>query len=367
MDSFDNGTKSGMTASDLSSYLKRHRQKQMENGGGGQQLYAKDVRSYDDTTIESNGYIQNPAYVIQGGPKSQYSVGGDTSSKGVESTFTNGQSTVRDDHGNNIPQNAKLILGYKNMKHRRGKPTATPGDYGGGEQHQHNNQVFPSIQPSNSNHASNSDQMEKRLRELAGQLSSDWRGSIIYHTPALARRLRDFQFARDKRRKKYGTMKPWGILGLYDHLSGVRVDVEWAEDAAWRRKNGEPYLTWSDFEGIKNSGNHRPFFTFAIVSACTAMMFAALSVNGWKFEPLSVNPMIGPSAETLLRLGAKESYLIVQENEIWRLVSPMVLHAGVIHFLLNMFALWYVGKAIEQIHGFFPAVVQFVVPAGEIV
>jgi hypothetical protein len=66
MDSFDNGTKSGMTASDLSSYLKRHRQKQMENGGGGQQLYAKDVRSYDDTTIESNGYIQNPAYVIQG-------------------------------------------------------------------------------------------------------------------------------------------------------------------------------------------------------------------------------------------------------------------------------------------------------------
>ncbi|EED89582.1 predicted protein, partial [Thalassiosira pseudonana CCMP1335] len=92
-------------------------------------------------------------------------------------------------------------------------------------------------------------------------------------------------------------------------------------------------------------------------------MFAALSVNGWKFEPLSVNPMIGPSAETLLRLGAKESYLIVQENEIWRLVSPMVLHAGVIHFLLNMFALWYVGKAIEQIHGFFPAVVQFVVPA----
>jgi len=28
-----------------------------------------------------------------------------------------------------------------------------------------------------------------------------------------------------------------------------------------------------------------------------------------------------------------------------------------------MFALWFVGKAIEQIHGFFPAVVQFVVSA----
>ena len=32
------------------------------------------------------------------------------------------------------------------------------------------------------------------------------------------------------------------------------------------------------------------------------------------------------------------------------------------HFLLT-WQLWFVGKAIEQIHGFFPAVVQFVVPA----
>lgn len=54
--------------------------------------------------------------------------------------------------------------------------------------------------------------------------------------------------------------------------------------------------------------------------------------------------MIGPSADTLLRLGAKDTYLIVIEAEIFRLVSPMVLHAGLIHFFLNMFALWFVGK-----------------------
>ena len=34
--------------------------------------------------------------------------------------------------------------------------------------------------------------------------------------------------------------KPWGILGLYDHLTGIRVDIEWAEDGAWRRANGQP-------------------------------------------------------------------------------------------------------------------------------
>ena len=47
--------------------------------------------------------------------------------------------------------------------------------------------------------------------------------------PALARRIRDFQFAQEKRRKKYGDERPWGILGLYDHLAAIRVDVEWAE------------------------------------------------------------------------------------------------------------------------------------------
>lgn len=78
-----------------------------------------------------------------------------------------------------------------------------------------------------------------QLRLLAGKLNADWRGQD-FMAPALARRIRDFQFAQEKRRKKYGNERPWGILGLYDHLAAIRVDVEWAEDAAWRRANGEP-------------------------------------------------------------------------------------------------------------------------------
>jgi hypothetical protein len=78
-----------------------------------------------------------------------------------------------------------------------------------------------------------------QLRLLAGKLNADW-GAQDLMAPALARRIRDFQFAQEKRRKKYGDEKPWGILGLYDHLASIRVDVEWAENAAWRRANGEP-------------------------------------------------------------------------------------------------------------------------------
>jgi hypothetical protein len=78
-----------------------------------------------------------------------------------------------------------------------------------------------------------------QLRLLAGKLNADWRGQD-FMAPALARRIRDFQFAQEKRRKKYGDERPWGILGLYDHLAAIRADVEWAEDGACRRANGEP-------------------------------------------------------------------------------------------------------------------------------
>lgn len=88
-----------------------------------------------------------------------------------------------------------------------------------------------SLQENNNDH--------NKIRMHAGYLSKYWRGRDDV-TPALARRLRDFQFAQKKRKKKYGNERPWGILGLYDHLAAVRMDVEWAEDAACRRANCEP-------------------------------------------------------------------------------------------------------------------------------
>lgn len=61
--------------------------------------------------------------------------------------------------------------------------------------------------------------------------------------------------------------------------------------------------------------------------------------------------MIGPSAETLILMGAKDSYLIVSENEVWRVLSSAILHAGLVHYIINCLALWFVGKAIETTHG----------------
>lgn len=201
-----------------------------------------------------------------------------------------------------------------------------------------------------------------QLRLLAGKLNADW-GGQDFMAPTLARRIRDFQFAQEKRRKKYGDERPWGILGLYDHLAAIRADVEWAEDAAWRRANGEPYLSWADFDASKNKGVNRPFFTYFLLISCTLIMIASIAMNGWTVEPLEMNPMIGPSAQTLIRMGAKDTNLIVNEGDSWRLLSSTVLHAGLVHYFVNMLALWFVGNAIETSHGIVAAAILFILPA----
>jgi membrane associated rhomboid family serine protease len=209
-------------------------------------------------------------------------------------------------------------------------------------------------------HLSMEDREEEiaQLRLLAGKLSADWRAQDFV-APALARRMRDFHFAQEKRRKKYGDERPWGILGLYDHLSAIRIDVQWAEDAAWRRANGEPYLSWADFDESKKGGKNRPYFTYVLLFVCTANMIASIAANDWTVESLDENPMIGPSAATLIRMGAKDSYLIVHAGEGWRLLTSTILHAGLVHYFINMLALWFVGGAIEMSHGWISAMIIF--------
>ena len=61
--------------------------------------------------------------------------------------------------------------------------------------------------------------------------------------------LRDFRFAQRKRRDKYGEqIPPQDIIGLYNLLTDISVDAQWTMDAAWRRDNDHPYLSWEDFE-----------------------------------------------------------------------------------------------------------------------
>jgi membrane associated rhomboid family serine protease len=215
------------------------------------------------------------------------------------------------------------------------------------------------------NHNSTNNPMAYR-RYTVQELIQSMEHGVVDLPPALERRVRDFKFAQQKRRERSGgnEQRHWGIFGLYAHLSDIRADLEWAEDAAWRRQRSEPYLSWTDFEKGRDKGfNNRPWFIYSVLAICTIMMIVTVGVNGWKLEPLNVNPLMGPSSDTLINVGARQSDLIVNQGQYFRLFTPIVLHAGFIHYIINMLALYFIGGAVEQSHGWLSACVLFAVPA----
>jgi len=103
---------------------------------------------------------------------------------------------------------------------------------------------------------------------------------------------------------------------------------------------------------------HTPYFVGLCFLVNCIMLVVEMYRNNWQFEPLSVNPMYGPSTQTLQDLGAKLSSLIL-DGQYYRFVSAMFLHGGVIHLLFNMSALIRVGKDLEQAFGTWRIVVIY--------
>lgn len=67
----------------------------------------------------------------------------------------------------------------------------------------------------------------------------------------------------------------------------------------------------------------------------------------------------GPNALTLVQFGATNSFLWADEktallttfDQPWRLLSSTFLHGGALHILLNMYALWNLGRTVEVVFG----------------
>nr|GMD73368.1 RHOMBOID-like protein 1 [Ipomoea batatas]GME20306.1 RHOMBOID-like protein 1 [Ipomoea batatas] len=82
------------------------------------------------------------------------------------------------------------------------------------------------------------------------------------------------------------------------------------------------------------------------------LCFGTSLLGRFAFQNLHENPLLGPSAYTLRNLGALDVDRVIEDHQLWRLVSCMWLHAGVFHVAANMVSLLFVGIRLEQEFGF---------------
>lgn len=84
--------------------------------------------------------------------------------------------------------------------------------------------------------------------------------------------------------------------------------------------------------------NAKPFFTY-ILLAIQVAVFILMEFSGGSTD-----------SKTLIEFGAKYSPYILQ-GEWWRFFTPMFIHIGFVHLLMNSFSLYLIGAEVERIYG----------------
>ncbi|XP_031273606.1 RHOMBOID-like protein 1 [Pistacia vera] len=72
----------------------------------------------------------------------------------------------------------------------------------------------------------------------------------------------------------------------------------------------------------------------------------------FSFQPMKQNPLLGPSSQTLEKMGAMVIVKMTKQHQTWRLLTCVWLHGGVFHLLTNMLSLLFIGIRLEQEFGF---------------
>jgi membrane associated rhomboid family serine protease len=88
----------------------------------------------------------------------------------------------------------------------------------------------------------------------------------------------------------------------------------------------------------------------ALFSRATPVTYALLAANIFVSVLMMIVSGGTEDSQTLIAFGAKTNALL-QSGEWFRLVTPIFIHAGLLHLLLNSYALWVVGIQVEKLYG----------------
>lgn len=92
-----------------------------------------------------------------------------------------------------------------------------------------------------------------------------------------------------------------------------------------------------------------PFVTYALL-AVTFAVFLLETVNGGSTQ-----------TEVLVRYGARFNPYIILYGEWWRFITPMFVHVGLMHIVVNAVSMYYLGVLSERLFGHWRFLVIYLV------
>lgn len=102
---------------------------------------------------------------------------------------------------------------------------------------------------------------------------------------------------------------------------------------------------------------NRPYkFTIALLVANIFVFILMWQSSGMNFSVLNFFPY-----DVLVAYGAKVNYLVREQHQWWRLITPMFIHINLLHLMVNMYSLWVVGPYVEKLYGSAKFVVFWIV------
>lgn len=91
----------------------------------------------------------------------------------------------------------------------------------------------------------------------------------------------------------------------------------------------------------------RPYIFTIIFLIANVFVFLLM----WSSSELNSTSLWEPQHSVLIAYGAKLNSLINGHGQWWRFVTPVFVHIGLAHLLVNMYGLWMLGPYVERLYG----------------